>query len=407
MKEFSPFHMLTVVLLITGTTVGAGMLGLPIKTGLSGLLPSLLGMIVVWGLMLGTAWILASRIIASDHTTSDLPTLFQQELGTAGKWLSIIGYLTIFYGLLVAYLSGASSIFVNLIKLPLARQVWVIIFFIVVTGIILFGLDLVRKGNAAIMAVLGISFVFLLIKTGQNLNPRHLTYTDWHFIPSALPIIVCAFAFHAIIPTVCRSLKWQSRACWQALLIGTLLALALNALWVLVVIGALPLTGLGQENILAAFHENLPATVPLSMAFHSKVITTAGMFFSLAAIITSYFGVGIAFMGFFRDLIYSFGKKSNRFKEALLTFGPPFLIALLYPNLFLKALDLVGGIGLLLVFGCLPGLMIIKPKRKPGVWQKLGGYAILCLFVLLIFLELFQELGWLQIHPNIEYWHFG
>jgi len=399
--------MLTVVLLITGTTVGAGMLGLPIKTGLSGLLPSLLGMIVVWGLMLGTAWILASRIIASDHTTSDLPTLFQQELGTAGKWLSIIGYLTIFYGLLVAYLSGASSIFVNLIKLPLARQVWVIIFFIVVTGIILFGLDLVRKGNAAIMAVLGISFVFLLIKTGQNLNPRHLTYTDWHFIPSALPIIVCAFAFHAIIPTVCRSLKWQSRACWQALLIGTLLALALNALWVLVVIGALPLTGLGQENILAAFHENLPATVPLSMAFHSKVITTAGMFFSLAAIITSYFGVGIAFMGFFRDLIYSFGKKSNRFKEALLTFGPPFLIALLYPNLFLKALDLVGGIGLLLVFGCLPGLMIIKPKRKPGVWQKLGGYAILCLFVLLIFLELFQELGWLQIHPNIEYWHFG
>jgi tyrosine-specific transport protein len=407
MKEFSPFHMLTVVLLITGTTVGAGMLGLPIKTGLSGLLPSLLGMIVVWGLMLGTAWILASRIIASDHTTSDLPTLFQQELGTAGKWLSIIGYLTIFYGLLVAYLSGASSIFVDLIKLPLARQVWIIIFFIVVTGTILFGLDLVRKGNAAIMMVLGISFVFLLTKTGQNLNPRHLTYTDWHFIPSALPIIVCAFAFHAIVPTVCRSLKWQSRACWQALLIGTLLALALNALWVLVVIGALPLAGLGQENILAAFHENLPATVPLSMAFHSKVITTAGMFFSLAAIITSYFGVGIAFMGFFRDLIYSFGKKSNRFKEALLTFGPPFLIALLYPNLFLKALDLVGGIGLLLVFGCLPGLMIIKPKRKPGVWQKLGGYAILCLFVLLIFLELFQELGWLQIHPNIEYWHFG
>jgi hypothetical protein len=102
--------MLTVILLITGTTVGAGMLGLLIKTGLSGLVPSLLGMIVVWGLMLITAWILAGRIIASDHTTTDLPTLFQQELGTPGKWLSIIGYLIIFYGLLVAYLSGASSI---------------------------------------------------------------------------------------------------------------------------------------------------------------------------------------------------------------------------------------------------------------------------------------------------------
>jgi len=407
MKKFSPFHMLTVVLLITGTTVGAGMLGLPIKTGLAGLLPSLLGMIIVWGLMLGTAWILASRIIESDHRTSDLPTLFQQELGTPGKWLSIIGYLTIFYGLLVAYLSGASSILVNLIQPPLARQAWIIIFFILATGIIMFGLDLVRKGNAAIMTVLGISFVFLLIKTGQNLNPRHLSYTDWHFIPSALPIIVCAFAFHAIIPTVCRSLKWQPRACWHALLIGTLLALVLNALWMLVVIGVLPLAGQGQVNILAAFHENLPATVPLSMALHSKVITTAGMFFSLAAIITSYFGVGIAFMGFFRDLIYSYGKKSNRFKEALLTFGLPFFVALVYPNLFLKALDLVGGIGLLLVFGCLPVLMVIKSKRKPAGWQRFGGYAMLFLFGLLIILELSQELGWLQIHPNAEYWHLG
>jgi len=80
---------------------------------------------------------------------------------------------------------------------------------------------------------------------------------------------------------------------------------------------------------------------------------------------------------------------------------------LVYPNLFLKALDMVGGIGILLVFGFLPGLMVIKSKRKPSIWQRFGGYTMLCLFGLLIFLELFQELGWLQIHPNVEYWHFG
>ena len=79
MKKNSPFHMLIVVLLITGTTVGAGMLGIPIKTGLSSLIPSLPGMIVVWGLMLGTAWILVSRIIASDHVTFDLPHFFSRR----------------------------------------------------------------------------------------------------------------------------------------------------------------------------------------------------------------------------------------------------------------------------------------------------------------------------------------
>ena len=406
MKTNSPFHVLTVVLLITGTTVGAGMLGLPIKTGLSGMFPSLISMMVMWGLMLVTAWILTTRIIESDHRTSDLPTLFQQELGTPGKWLSIIGYLIIFYGLLVAFLSGASSILVNMIHLPLAKPAWVVIFFIGSTGIIMCGLDLVRKGNVAIMTALGISFVFLLIKTGQKLNLQRLTYIDWHFVPSALPIIVCTFSFHVIIPTVCRSLKWQPRACRQALIIGTLLALVMNIMWVLVVIGALPLAGQGHGNILAALHENLPATVPLSMALHSKVITTAGMFFSLTAIITSYFGVGIAFMGFFRDVISSYGKKSYRFIEAGLTFGPPFIVALVYPNLFLKALDLVGGIGILLVFGFLPGLMVIKSKRNQAIWQRLGGYVMLFMFGLLILLELFQELGWLQIHPNVEYWHF-
>lgn len=407
MKNVSSLHVLTVALLITGTTVGAGILGLPIKTGLSGMFPSLISMIAMWALMFVTAWILTSRIIESHRTVSDLPTLFHQELGPLGKWLSVTGYLIIFYGVLVAYLSGASSILVSLIQLPLAKPVWVVIFFIVATGIIMCGLDLVRKGNIAIMTVLGISFMFLLVETGQNLDPQRLTYTDWHFIPAALPIIVCAFGFHVIIPTMCRSLKCQPRACWMALLIGTLLALVLNILWVFVVIGALPLTGQGHGNILAALHDGLPATVPLSIALHSKVITTAGMFFALAAIITSYMGVGIAFMGFTRDMISSYGKKSNQFIETGLTFGPPLMVALIYPNLFLKVLDLVGGIGVLLVFGLLPCLMVIKSKIKQAGWQTLGGYVMLCLFGLLILLELSQELGWLQIHPNVEYWHFG
>jgi len=112
-------------------------------------------------------------------------------------------------------------------------------------------------------------------------------------------------------------------------------------------------------------------------------------------------------MGFFRDMISSYGKKSNRFIEVGLTFGPPLIVALVYPNLFLKALDLVGGTGILLVFGFLPSLMVIKSKRKQAIWQRLGGYVLLCIFGLLILLELSQELGWLQIHPNVEYWRYG
>jgi tyrosine-specific transport protein len=402
-RPFLPF--LTVVLLITGTTVGAGMLGLPIKTGLSGLLPSLTGMVIVWGLMLAAAWVLAEGMIASGRAASDLPTLFQQSLGSPGKWLSIAGYLIIFYGLLVAYLSGAATILADLVPLPLPKTAWLMIFFAAASALVWLGLDVARKANAILMALLSISFVFLLVRVGRHLEPGHLDYTDWHFLPSALPIIVCAFSFHGIIPAVCRSLKGDPRACRRALVIGTLLALGVNALWITAVMGALPLAGPGRATILAAFENNLPATIPLSVRLNSTVITTAGTIFALAAIVTSYIGVGVALMGFCGDLISSHGKMHPRLWEGALAFGPPLGVALIYPGLFLKALDLVGGIGILLVFGILPSLMLIRSGKETKSRRRLCGYVMIFIFALLMLLELGQEAGWLQIHPNAEYWH--
>jgi len=61
------------------------MLGLPIKTGLSGMLPSLISMIIMWALMFVTGLILTNRIIESNQTVSDIPALFHKELGPLGK----------------------------------------------------------------------------------------------------------------------------------------------------------------------------------------------------------------------------------------------------------------------------------------------------------------------------------
>lgn len=165
--------------------------------------------------------------------------------------------------------------------------------------------------------------------------------------------------------------------------------------------------GQGEANILFAFHKGLPATIPLSQALNSPQIRTAGIIFSLGAIITSYFGVGISFRSFFKDLISSFGKKSNQFVETILTFCPLLVVALLNPNLFLKALDVVGGFGILLVFGVLPSLIVIKNKEWPMILRILGGVVLIGIFGVLMFLELLQEVGLLQISVGTEYWDIG
>ncbi|NOZ22945.1 MAG: tryptophan/tyrosine permease [Planctomycetes bacterium] len=405
MKRIPFLRIFSVSLLVTGTTVGAGILALPIQTGLAGALPSLAAMMVIWGIMLATGRILAHRLITSDKGAADLASLLERELGPAGKWLLAAGYFIIFYGLLVAYLAGATSVLVSLIPVAVPGSAWMIAFFLLATGITLFGEDMVRRGNVAIMALLAVAFAALFIMAAYHVDVQRFRHSDWYFLPSAAPIIACAFGYHQIIPTVCRGLDWDSRSVWTALWLGTGFALVMNLAWVLAAIGAIPLAGPGASNLVAAFEKNLPATVPLSLILHSKLMTTTGMVFAFAAILTSYLGVGIALIGFIQDIGSSVVGKVGRRAAAILTFGPPLVIALVYPNIFLKVLNLVGGFGILLVFGILPCLVFLKATRNQPARRRVAGYALLAVFGLLMALELAQECGWLRINPDVEHWN--
>ncbi|MBM3194850.1 MAG: hypothetical protein FJZ60_03700, partial [Chlamydiae bacterium] len=94
-------------LLVTGSCVGAGMLGLPIMTGLVGFYPSLILFIVASVFMTLTALLLIEVQEEFDHPVN-LSTMCGFSLGKAGRFLCWITYLFLFYALLVAYtaLSG-------------------------------------------------------------------------------------------------------------------------------------------------------------------------------------------------------------------------------------------------------------------------------------------------------------
>jgi tyrosine-specific transport protein len=85
-----------------------------------------------------------------------------------------------------------------------------------------------------------------------------------------------------------------------------------------------------------------------------------------------------------------------------LTFAPPLLIALVYPDIFLVALDVVGGVGIVVLFGILPTLIVLRDRARSG-W--LRGFCLLgLLFALSILgLEIMQETGLLALQPHIEY----
>ncbi len=396
---------LSAALLVSGTSLGAGLLALPIQTGLSGLLPALVGLIVLWALMLGTGIILADLFVNLGQPSAGLFTLYRQSLGSWSRWLITPTFLLIFYGILVAYLSGSGSVLSSLLHLPQMKSELLILFFVISSGVVLVGMSFIQRANAGCMFLLIGSFAIMLFLVGRDMDSKNLLYQDWAFLPSALPIIICSFAYQNIVPSICTSLGNNRRQIRLAFFYGTLLTLLVNAVWIIVVLGVLPLNS-GNNSLLNAFHHNQPATIPLSLNSHSATMQFCGLFFSITALFTSYVAVGEGLRNFLTDLFGSYmeGKSNGRLFIAILTFVPPLLISLIYPDLFLKMLNIVGGLGVVTLFGLFPSLIFFRQARtRKRPWQQLTALLLCILFSTLLALECGQEAGMLQIHPKAEY----
>ncbi|HNA61716.1 MAG TPA: aromatic amino acid transport family protein, partial [Rhabdochlamydiaceae bacterium] len=97
------------MLLIAGSCIGAGMLALPITTGLSGFIPSLVMFLIAWGFMTATG-LLMVEVNSSFPDRVNIVSMAERSFGQVGKIVSWVLYLFLFYSLLVAYISGSGSL---------------------------------------------------------------------------------------------------------------------------------------------------------------------------------------------------------------------------------------------------------------------------------------------------------
>jgi tyrosine-specific transport protein len=400
MSDTHKTSVITMSFVITGNLIGAGILALPVQTGLAGFWPSVLGSVVMWAMMLTTAMILAAQPALTASETADLPSFFQQELGVVGKWITIVANMIILYGLLTAYLAASGSIIGSLAQNfnPATAS---LIFFITATLLTVFGMKVMSRGNTLLMIAMWVAFLILVLKCGASMEFSRLDYKDWGFLPATLPVMVTAFHFHNIIPTICRSLNNDQWAVRKAMIIGTLIGLTMNLLWIFVVAGALPLVSTDGNNVLGAFIKNLPATVPLAKHLHSTLFTVTAALFALLATTTSYMANGMALMSFMRDLCATTFNIRSKVVAALLAFLPPLGIAFIEPAIFLKAVNLVGGVGIDIIFGILPAVLVLKYAPRRWKW---AGVVLGALFLIVLVVELGHEFGFLNLKPDVEYW---
>lgn len=384
-------------LLICGSCVGAGMLGLPIQTGLGGFFPSISAFLLVWFFMLSSGLILL-EVNSKFSLKANLLSMTSKILGRFGKSLCWIFYLFLFYAILVAYMAASGNILSHFLDTHFLIQVTPVtatLFFVAAIGILtFFGTKTVDLANRFLMFFKILFFVLVVVLCLKFLNPNFLQYSQTLYMAKSVPILITAFGFHNMIPTLLSYSGGDKNKVRLSILYGSLLSLAIYLIWQFLVLGIIPLDG--TISISSALKSGIEASQLLSEYLGKSLVGILVQGLGFFAILTSFLTQSHTLSDFLTDGLKLNESKKHQVLALILTLIPPLILAILNPDVFYKALNFAGGICTVILFGILPSLMLWKIQKQDAAIKKLINnrlfLALMLVFASSIFLFEFIQL---------------
>lgn len=382
-------------LLVAGTSIGGGMLALPVMTSLGGFFPSLVIYFCCWMFMAATGLLLL-EVSLWMKKEANLVTMAERTLGFPGKVAAWVLYLFLFYCLTLAYIVGCGNLIIQLTGNSLPDWVGPLIFIAVFAPIVVAGAHLVDKVNSWLMLGLGVTYFIFVYLGISHIKPELLTNHNWSLSLIALPITFTSFAYQGIIPTLVTYLDHNAKKVRYTIILGTTIPFLTYVIWQGLILGIVPTEGPGGLAECLANGDN--AVVPLKKCLNSPIVYTVGQFFAFFALVTSFFGVTLGLKDFLVDGLKMNQNSYNKWLVGSMIFLPPLLVALVYPKVFLLALDFAGGFGCALLLGLLPILMVWSGRYKLGLnstatYQVAGGRALLIVLVGFVLFEIVCQFG--------------
>ncbi|MBM3193281.1 MAG: tyrosine transporter [Chlamydiae bacterium] len=371
--KFGPF--LGGTLLVAGTTIGVGMLGLPVMTGFMGFFPSLLLLSICWLFMLFTGFLFI-EINAAIGGEANLISMAEKTLGFFGKAVAWVVYLLLLYSLMAAYISGSAPLFMQIfpdIPIQLAKFALPLLF----GSFIYLGTKGVDWINRILMIGLVLAYILLIAFIPTHVNLDFLSHISWQPFAYAAPVVLTSFGYHIIIPSLATYLHHDKKTLYKVVILGSLIAFVINAIWQFLVLGSVPLDGV--NGLKEAWIHSIPATTPLANIVSSPFVKIGAYAFSLFAIITSFLGVGLSLSDFLRDGLKIKKSLRGRAYAILLTFIPPLIFVFSYERGFLIALEYAGAfVAILLIL--LPAAMVWNLETK-RFYQTTKGRVLLSITI--------------------------
>lgn len=365
------------ILIVAGTTIGAGMLAMPLASAGVGFGVTLALLVSLWALMCYTALLLLE---VYQHVPADtgLGSLALRYLGRYGQWVTGFSMMFLMYALTAAYISGAGELLASSLaqwlNLPVSPSTGVLLFTLVGGAVICVGTFLVDWFNRLLFSA---KIIFLVVMLALLLP--HVHQINLLTLPlekglalSAIPVIFTSFGFHGSVPSIISYMQGDIRQLRRIFIIGSFIPLVAYIFWQLATLGSIdsPVFSalLGQHSglngLLQAIRE-VVATPHVELAVH---------LFADLALATSFLGVALGLFDYLADLFQRKNSVGGRLQTGVLTFAPPLVFALFYPQGFVMALG-YAGVALAVLALIVPSLLAMQSRRlhPHSAWRMAGG----------------------------------
>jgi tyrosine-specific transport protein len=376
------------VMLIIGTSIGAGMLALPLATAAGGFWDSTLLLFICWLISTFGAFLLLEANLRLPEKTN-LISMAKQTFGLPGKVFAWVVYLLLLYSLMSAYISGGTDVVHGLLNdIHISPPLYLCSFiFVILLGFVVYlGIQSVDYVNRGLMSLKLLVFALLVIAIFPFTRLTTLPIDHVKALLPAVTVAITSFGYSIIIPSLRDYFHSDVKKLRSAVLMGSLIPLVIYIIWDFSIQGVLK--SAGPHGLVSISQHAQPTTQlihGLVMNVHNSWIISFMRLFTAICMVTSFMGVSLALSDFLADGY----RVKKRGKGGLLvyatTFVPPLVIILAYPSVFIACIS-YAGICCIALLILLPMAMAWRGRyslKTTSAYQVLGGKPLL-LFGMLV-----------------------
>ncbi|MFW5888517.1 MAG: aromatic amino acid transport family protein [Patescibacteria group bacterium] len=311
------------VALIVGSTIGAGILGIPFAISKAGIMIGI-AYIVGLGLLMAAINLMVGEVASRTLRNLQIVGLSKKYAGkNGGRLMSILFYTQIF-SILILYLIAVGEILASLFGWQ--PWMWTLIFWTVGSFVVYFGIHAVKKAEVILT-----SFIILVILVIAFLCFPHINngfYGINNFSYFFIPYGVVLFSFSGIgtIPAAYRLLYGQGSLFKKAIVISSVISITVYILFTVLVIGV---TGTETTEI---------ATIGLGEALGDVMFYMANIF-AILAMTTSFLMLSMEIKD---SLKWDFDFSHNI--GSAIALGVPLAVFLAGLRQFIELMSIVGGV---------------------------------------------------------------